>query len=65
MYVYMYVQVFFLPVIRMNVILQCCFGITGQSRKKLSHNVLVLYLLVSLELTEARVEVIQEIKQGS
>ena len=48
----------------MNVILQSCFCIAGQSREKLPHNVLVLDLLVSLELTETRVEVVQEDQQG-
>ena len=47
----------------MNVVLQSCFCITGQSREKLSDYVLVLNLLVSLELTETRVEVIQEDQQ--
>ena len=54
---------FTIPVIRVNVVLQCCFCITGQSREKLPHYVLVLNLLVSLELTETRVEVIQEDQQ--
>jgi hypothetical protein len=47
-----------------NIVLQCCFCVAGQSREKLSHYVLVLYLLMGLELREARVEVIQEDQQG-
>ena len=48
----------------MDIILQCCFGVARQSREKLPHNVLVLYLLMRLELIEARVEVIQESLKG-
>ena len=53
-----------LPVVRVYIILQCCFCIARQSREELPHYVLVLYLLVGLELIETRVEVIQENQQG-
>lgn len=48
----------------MDIVLQRRFGIAGQSREKLPHYVLVLNLLMGLELIEARVEVVQENKEG-
>ena len=48
----------YIPVVRVYVILQCGHSIARQARQQLPHNVLVLYLLMGLEFTESRVEVV-------